>query len=110
LFIYSDGFTEVPIDLLILHFLLPWISARVAPSKRFTYFLDAWFVYVASHLRISSFLIGGEYPLEEMGDHDDYDELILNKSESDPINETDPLLKTKNLRYMRVPNRKIDLT
>jgi hypothetical protein len=56
-----------------------------------------------------------------MGDQDDYEELSLDKSESDPKNETVPLLETedsdwveidspkKKLRYMRVPNRIIDL-
>lgn len=112
---FQDGLTEVPVDLLMLHFFLPWISSKISPGKLLARGLETWFLFIAKKLRISAFLIGGEYPLEELGEEEDCEEVepkeqsVNGVIKDDLDNTLKPEEKGKKLRYMRVPNRNFNI-
>ncbi|SPO31069.1 related to SSM4 - Ubiquitin-protein ligase involved in ER-associated protein degradation [Ustilago trichophora] len=56
-----DPLTEVPIDLLMAHFALPWATQRIDPEKISEKWLKAWWVSTSRALRLSSYMIGGEF-------------------------------------------------
>ncbi|SPO30675.1 related to SSM4 - Ubiquitin-protein ligase involved in ER-associated protein degradation [Ustilago trichophora] len=57
--------TEVPIDLLMVHFALPWATQRIDPEKISEKWLKAWWVSASRGLRLSSYMIGGEFADEQ---------------------------------------------
>ncbi|EST08826.1 Zinc finger, RING-CH-type [Kalmanozyma brasiliensis GHG001] len=56
-----DPLTEVPIDLLMVHFALPWATQRIDPEKVSDKWFKAWWKAASRALRLSSYMIGGEF-------------------------------------------------
>ena len=56
-----DPLTEVPIDLLMVHFALPWATQRIDPEKVSEKWLKAWWQGASRALRLSSYMIGGDF-------------------------------------------------
>lgn len=52
---------EVPLDLLLVHFGLPWATQRVDPEKVSEKWLKAWWRAASRMFRLSSYMIGGEF-------------------------------------------------
>ena len=59
-----DPWTEVPVDLLVVHFVVPWATQRVDPEKMAEVWLSTWWKVAARAMRLSSYLIGGEFEEE----------------------------------------------
>ncbi len=60
-----DPWTEVPVDLLLIHFALPWATSMVDPEKISQRWLKAWWRTASRALRLSSYMIGGKEFEEE---------------------------------------------
>ena len=60
-----EPLTEVPIDLLMVHFALPWATRKMDPEKMSEAWLSAWWKGAARALRLSSYMIGGEFKDEQ---------------------------------------------
>ncbi|KAJ1580258.1 hypothetical protein NDA11_002489 [Ustilago hordei] len=52
---------EVPVDLLIAHFVVPWLTGKMDPEKTAEKVMDVWWETMARGFRLSSYLVGGEY-------------------------------------------------
>ena len=114
----------------MFHFALPFMLKLISPVSLFNTLLEKWYHRIAAHLRISSFLLGGDYPDEE-SDSEDNDDMIPEKylktrNERNPVatietldedgnptnsldddqwDDTDVVEKKQSrLRYLRVPN------
>ncbi|KIS67488.1 E3 ubiquitin-protein ligase SSM4 [Mycosarcoma maydis] len=59
-----DPWTEVPVDLLLVHFALPWATQRVNPDKLAEKWLTRWWRGASRMLRLSSYMLGGEFKEE----------------------------------------------
>ncbi|SJX64652.1 related to SSM4-Ubiquitin-protein ligase involved in ER-associated protein degradation [Sporisorium reilianum f. sp. reilianum] len=60
-----DPWTEVPVDLLLVHFAVPWATQRIDPEKVAEAWLSAWWRRASRALRLSSYMVGGELRLDE---------------------------------------------
>lgn len=62
---HSEPLSDVPIDLLFLHFVLPYTMHYFRPKKVvFNVVVHAW-KQLARHLRLTSYMFGDRYPMEE---------------------------------------------
>lgn len=60
-----DPWTEVPVDLLLVHFAVPWVTHRIDPEKVSEAWLKTWWEGASRMLRLSSYMIGGEFREEQ---------------------------------------------
>ena len=60
-----DPATEVPLDLLAVHLALPFLVDWMDPDTVFANQLEAWWKWSSRLLRLSTYMIGGEFPEEE---------------------------------------------
>lgn len=60
-----EALTEVPVDLLLVHFALPWATHKIDPDAVSQRWMTAWWRRAASMLRLSSYLMGGEFKYEQ---------------------------------------------
>jgi E3 ubiquitin-protein ligase MARCH6 len=62
---HSEPLSDVPIDLLFLHFVLPYTMHYFRPKKFvFHMVVHAW-KHLARYLRLTSYMFGDRYPMEE---------------------------------------------
>ncbi|KAI8906391.1 hypothetical protein EDD86DRAFT_210609 [Gorgonomyces haynaldii] len=93
----TNQLTEIPFDLILFHFILPFALSYIEPARRFQRFVEIWFEFVSRKLCITSFLLGGEYPEEETGDtfmrvpNHDHVEVIPNQKMLVPMHRDDPV-------------------
>lgn len=62
---HREPLSEVPIDLILLQLVLPYTMDSFRPRKAFRRFGTFIWKYLASRLRLSSYMFGGRYPTEE---------------------------------------------
>ncbi|KAH9933406.1 uncharacterized protein B0H18DRAFT_1196777 [Fomitopsis serialis] len=60
-----EPLSPVPLDLLFLHFVLPYTMQYFRPKKALRQFGIGLWKSLAARLRLSSYMFGGRYPLEE---------------------------------------------
>ncbi|KAH9840035.1 uncharacterized protein C8Q71DRAFT_474546 [Rhodofomes roseus] len=60
-----EPLTPVPVDLLFLHLVLPYTMQYFRPKKVLRQFGITFWKFLAARLRLSSYMFGGEYPMEE---------------------------------------------
>ncbi|KAH9935970.1 uncharacterized protein BXZ73DRAFT_76777 [Epithele typhae] len=61
----SEPLSEVPVDLIMLQLVLPYTMDEFHPRATLRKFGTGVWRYLASRLRLSSYMFGGRYPLEE---------------------------------------------
>ncbi|KAI8343850.1 hypothetical protein BD560DRAFT_411937 [Blakeslea trispora] len=62
---FSNPIMPIPIDLLIIQFLLPPAMKYLVPREFSKKSVTTWWHIVSRHLRLSSYMFGGRYPREE---------------------------------------------
>ncbi|GAC94820.1 potential ER/nuclear membrane ubiquitin-protein ligase [Pseudozyma hubeiensis SY62] len=62
-----DPWTEVPVDLLLVHFAVPWATQKVDPEKLAEKWLKWWWKGASKMLRLSTYMIGGRFMEERRG-------------------------------------------
>ena len=67
----SDHFSDFPVDLILIHFLVPSLFKSVKLKPLVRRLIETWYHFASKQLRLSSFLMGGEYPDEESDVEDD---------------------------------------
>ncbi|KAN0062480.1 hypothetical protein ACQY0O_005011 [Thecaphora frezii] len=63
-----DPISEVPADLLLAHLVLPWLCDKIDADAAFANGLKWWWRSASRMFRLSTYMIGGEFP-EERGRH-----------------------------------------
>ena len=63
---HSEPLSDVPIDLLFLHFILPYTMHYFRPKKALTKVVVFGWKWLAMQLRLTSYMFGGRHPLEEI--------------------------------------------
>ncbi|KAI9597532.1 hypothetical protein BDF19DRAFT_435367 [Syncephalis fuscata] len=58
--------SDFPIDLLVLHLVVPIVVTWARPKRHFRIYFAAWWKAVSYLLRLSSFMFGGRHPEEEV--------------------------------------------
>jgi len=61
---FDETLTDLPLDMLLIHFVLPFIISRIKPQVLFKSLVDVWIHVTAKALKLSSFLFGGMHPDE----------------------------------------------
>ncbi|KAF9013558.1 hypothetical protein BDZ89DRAFT_467644 [Hymenopellis radicata] len=61
-----EPLSKVPVDLLFLHFALPYTIHYFRPRKTVKKIVTAVWKYLAHQLRLTSYFFGGRYPIEEV--------------------------------------------
>ena len=64
---FADPASELPLDLLILHFVLPYTISYFNPRDASKAIMTEWTTAVARALCISDYLLGGDHPDERGG-------------------------------------------
>ena len=86
-----DSLYQLPIEILVNHFTIPWMISRMNFRHYFNRFVRGWFIWTSKRLRLSHFMFGGERRVEEEVD------LHVEREALDP---NDP----SRFRFLRVPN------
>ncbi|KAF7976370.1 hypothetical protein HWV62_6933 [Athelia sp. TMB] len=60
-----EPLSDVPVDLLFLHLVLPYTMHYLRPKKTMNNIVMIAWKRLASHLRLTSYMFGGRHPLEE---------------------------------------------
>ncbi|KAG8904942.1 hypothetical protein FRB99_000996 [Tulasnella sp. 403] len=63
-----DALSEIPVDLLILHVVIPVTLAKLKPKRVVLYLLMQWWKKTSKHLRLSAYMFGIRKPEEEQFD------------------------------------------
>ncbi|KAJ3091188.1 hypothetical protein HK102_001375 [Quaeritorhiza haematococci] len=67
----NEPISDFPIDLLMFHFVVPWIVRWLRPKRVFRSLLEKWFRWSAHKLRLTHFLFGAVRKDEETDDEED---------------------------------------
>ncbi|KAJ3216804.1 hypothetical protein HK099_005707, partial [Clydaea vesicula] len=108
----SQPISDMPTDLLILHFIVPFLYKLVKPKLRFKFLMERWFKFTANRLRLTEFLLGEKNMEEEDAENNWVD---VDDTESDdelpdliyPNNNAVAKPKASKVRefeFLRVPN------
>jgi E3 ubiquitin-protein ligase MARCH6 len=91
-----EPLSDVPIDLLFLHSVLPYTMYYFRPKKVLRKLSLVLWKFLAARLRLSSYLFGGRHPDEEFSPKD-WKSVFFGSTTADPTN-------VKNGSFRRVPN------
>ncbi|KAJ3344998.1 hypothetical protein HDU83_004548 [Entophlyctis luteolus] len=104
---FSEPLSEFPIDMLIFHFVVPAVYARVKPKELVVGALAAYFRVAARWLRLSQFMLGVRAREEENGEVGEDDPVVIKlfeEHEAPPGNASaDNAHVAVRKPYMRVP-------
>ncbi|PWN51318.1 hypothetical protein IE53DRAFT_368172 [Violaceomyces palustris] len=57
--------SDVPVDLLVVHLIMPWISKKLKADKVAMDLSRKWWAFFCKEMRLSSYMLGGNHPEEE---------------------------------------------